>query len=103
MLNPQGYVDIEFSVHLRAFELSCRFNAVFSDDDNKLICVETSCRLKTCPLADAMNNKKHRKYKDKDIPKYVLIWCPLILIWYPVILIWSPFILTWTPFILIWG
>ena len=49
MLNTQGHVDMYlFSIHLRAFELSCRFNAVPTDDDNKLTCVETSCRLKSC-------------------------------------------------------
>ena len=26
-----------------------------------------------CVLVDAMNNKKHRKYKGKNIRKYVLI------------------------------
>ena len=34
-LTHRGMLDMYFSIHLRAFELSCRFNAVFSYDDNK--------------------------------------------------------------------
>ena len=73
MLNPQGHVDMYFRSTYALLSSVVGSTRFFSDDDDKLICVETSCRLKTCPLADAMNNKKHRKYKDKNIRKYVLI------------------------------